>query len=126
MILLGVLIAVTITSLPPAVQSNSPLFLTISGAIAICAMLLPGISGAYILVLLGAYETMLETFKEVTKFNSDYFLKFISFSLGAILSIKFFVSIKIAGVIISFGKQSKLKLIIFKNYLYLYFRNIII
>ena len=42
-------------------------------------MLLPGVSGAYILVLLGAYETMLITLKEISQLNSDYFMNFISF-----------------------------------------------
>ena len=47
--------------------------------ISITAMLLPGISGAYILVLLGAYETMLTTFKEVLKFNTRLFYKLFFF-----------------------------------------------
>ena len=55
--MLGIAIAVIITSLPPAVQSDSPLFLTFCGAIAICAMLLPGISGSFILLILGAYSS---------------------------------------------------------------------
>ena len=38
----------------------SELFLFFAGAIAICAMILPGISGAFILVLLGAYKTVSE------------------------------------------------------------------
>lgn len=43
-------------------------FLFVAGAIAVCAMILPGISGAYILVLMGAYE-------EITKAVSDFELK---------------------------------------------------
>jgi putative membrane protein len=58
--------------------------------VSITAMLLPGVSGAYILVLLGAYETMLITLKEITQLNSDYFVNFISFILGALLSVKLF------------------------------------
>ncbi|GAB4513394.1 MAG: DUF368 domain-containing protein [Anaerolineae bacterium] len=38
---------------------NEPWFLFLSGMLAICAMILPGISGAFILVLLGKYETVL-------------------------------------------------------------------
>lgn len=49
-----------ITSLPPMEDTGGPLYLFICGALAICAMILPGISGAFILVLLGAYETVLE------------------------------------------------------------------
>lgn len=43
-------------------------FLFLAGAIAVCAMILPGISGAYILVLMGAYE-------EITKAVSDLEIK---------------------------------------------------
>ncbi len=39
---------------------HTPLFLFFSGALAICAMILPGISGAFILVLLGQYHYVLE------------------------------------------------------------------
>jgi putative membrane protein len=56
---LGIAIAIIITSLPPAVQSDSPFFLTICGAIAICAMLLPGISGSFLLLILGAYNSVI-------------------------------------------------------------------
>ena len=33
-------------------------YILLSGAIAICAMILPGISGSFILVILGAYKTL--------------------------------------------------------------------
>ena len=81
LILLGVLIAVTITSLPPAVQSNSPLFLTISGAIAICAMLLPGISGSFILLILGAYTPV------ITALSNFDILRIGAFALGALIGL---------------------------------------
>lgn len=44
----------------PHEMPHTPLFLFLSGAIAICAMILPGISGAFILVLLGQYHHVLE------------------------------------------------------------------
>ena len=57
----GALLAYWITTLEPLVTENSSsLFLFIAGALAICAMILPGISGAFILVLLGAYKPVLE------------------------------------------------------------------
>ncbi len=49
-----------ITSLPPIENTASLPFLFLSGALAICAMILPGISGAFILVLLGSYKTVLD------------------------------------------------------------------
>ncbi len=39
-------------------------FLFLSGALAICAMILPGISGAYVLILLGQYHTILTALNE--------------------------------------------------------------
>lgn len=62
--LLGALTAWYITTLPPMQDTSSTLFLFLAGALAICAMILPGISGAFILVLLGAYETVLEAVNE--------------------------------------------------------------
>ncbi len=56
----GAFLAYYITTLNPLVSENSSLlYLFLAGAIAICAMILPGISGAFILVLLGAYKPIL-------------------------------------------------------------------
>ena len=60
-LVLGAILAYWITTLDPLIsEDTSPLFLFFAGAIAICAMILPGISGAFILVLLGAYKPVLE------------------------------------------------------------------
>ena len=60
-LLAGALLAFWITTLQPLVTENSSsVFLFVAGALAICAMILPGISGAFILVLLGAYRPVLE------------------------------------------------------------------
>ena len=53
-------IAYFITTLNPVEASDSNLFLFFAGALAICAMILPGISGAFILVIIGAYGPVLE------------------------------------------------------------------
>jgi putative membrane protein len=60
-LLFGALIAYYITTLQPLIsEQSSPIFIFLAGALAICAMILPGISGAFILVLLGAYKPVLE------------------------------------------------------------------
>lgn len=56
MLLLGIGIAYYITVASPATTPNDWWFVMLSGAIAICAMILPGISGAFILLILGKYE----------------------------------------------------------------------
>ncbi|WP_321996911.1 DUF368 domain-containing protein [Draconibacterium orientale] len=58
--LAGIVIAYMITVISPAeVENPSYWFIFISGMIAICAMILPGISGSFILVLLGMYKFIL-------------------------------------------------------------------
>ncbi len=59
-LLVGAAVAFYIVSLPPLAGSQNHIFIFLAGAIAICAMILPGISGAFILVLLGAYKTITE------------------------------------------------------------------
>jgi len=59
----GVAIAGFLTSLPPLAGSDSPAVLMACGAVAICAMILPGISGSFILLLLGAYGAVIGALK---------------------------------------------------------------
>ncbi len=64
LLVFGAVIAYYITTLPPSANSDSLPFLFLSGALAICAMILPGISGSFILVLLGSYKTVLDAVDE--------------------------------------------------------------
>jgi len=57
---LGAIGAFFLFGLVPAATPNSTWFIFLSGVLAICAMILPGISGAYILVLLGKYHYALD------------------------------------------------------------------
>ncbi|MEG9328836.1 DUF368 domain-containing protein [Salinimicrobium catena] len=64
-LVIGASVAFYLTTLPPlAAAASGDLYLFFAGAIAICAMILPGISGAFILVLLGAYKTISEATHE--------------------------------------------------------------
>ena len=58
-LLLGAGLVAVLGWLQPSTEPVSSLGLFVAGAVAISAMLLPGLSGAFILILLGAYETML-------------------------------------------------------------------
>ena len=84
--LIGALVAYYITTLQPLVSENSsPLFLFLAGALAICAMILPGISGSFILVLLGAYKPVLDAihdrdFKLLALLASGAIIGLLSFS----------------------------------------------
>ena len=57
----GAFIAFYLTTLPSLASNDNPMMLFLAAALAICAMILPGISGAFILVLLGAYKTLSDT-----------------------------------------------------------------
>lgn len=58
-------VLVLISALTPATTTTAPWFIVVSGMIAISAMILPGISGSFILVLLGKYEYILNAVHEL-------------------------------------------------------------
>jgi putative membrane protein len=64
-LLIGTAVAFYITLLPPMENPDALWYVFISGAIAICAMILPGISGSFILLLLGSYELVLNSIKDL-------------------------------------------------------------
>jgi putative membrane protein len=57
--IIGIVIAYLITIITPTETPTNLLFIFFCGALAICAMILPGISGAFILLLIGKYEYMI-------------------------------------------------------------------
>lgn len=57
---IGLGIAFYITSVTPAQTPDDSWFIILAGALASCAMILPGISGSFILLLLGKYEFALD------------------------------------------------------------------
>lgn len=59
-LLSGIIAMVLITTFSPAETTESYWFIFLSGAIAICAMILPGVSGAFILLVLGKYQFILQ------------------------------------------------------------------
>lgn len=63
--IVGAAVAYYITVATPAETPTNLLFIFLCGAIAICAMILPGISGSFILVLLGKYFYIMDAVKEL-------------------------------------------------------------
>ena len=60
---LGAVLAFLITSIAPTQLPSSPLFVFLAGMIAICAMILPGISGSFLLLILGMYAPIMGAVK---------------------------------------------------------------
>lgn len=79
--IVGIVLSYWITVVSPATTPNDWWFVMLSGAIAICAMILPGISGAFILLLLGKYMFIMEA---VTQLNIGVL---VVFAIGAVAGI---------------------------------------
>lgn len=85
----GACAAYTITVMTPAETPDTWWFIILSGAIAICAMILPGISGAFILLLLGKYSYILGA---VSSLNIGVILLFIVGAIAGIISFSHLLS----------------------------------
>ena len=57
--IVGTGIAVAISVLSPATENDSFFYLIICGVVAICSMILPGLSGSFVLILMGNYELVM-------------------------------------------------------------------
>lgn len=84
-IMVGAVIAYFITTIPASSVNENSYFLFFAGALAICAMILPGISGSFILVILGAYKTLSDAihdfdFKKLALFVGGAIIGLLSFS----------------------------------------------
>ena len=84
---LGAIGAYWLVGLVPVETPNAAWFLFLSGAISICAMILPGISGSFILVLLGKYQYM------VAAVNNRDLLTIFWAGLGAVVGIVTFAQV---------------------------------
>jgi putative membrane protein len=77
----GIVIAYFITSATPATTPDGLFYIFLSGMIAICAMILPGISGSFILLILGKYQYVLGALKELN------LMVIVVFALGCLVGI---------------------------------------
>lgn len=97
-IILASLLAFGISTLNPLAETNSVWFLFFAGFIAIIAMILPGISGAFILLLLGAYQPVIGLLNQlnegIAQGNFSLLMESIGkisvFLLGAAIGLKSF------------------------------------
>lgn len=87
--IVGVVLAYWITIVSPAETPSNLFFIFCCGAIAICAMILPGISGAFILLLLGKYEFMITA---LTEFNIPVILVFVTGCVLGLLGFSHFLN----------------------------------
>ena len=97
-IIITTILSYFITLAEPFATPDSSIYLLFCGFIAIIAMILPGISGAFILLILGAYETVINTVNNLIEGISTgnfemlkgALLKFVLLAIGAIIGLKVF------------------------------------
>ncbi|MEM6688781.1 MAG: DUF368 domain-containing protein [Planctomycetota bacterium] len=67
-------------------------YLFVASSLAICAMILPGISGAFVLLIFGVYHGITGLIKEFAKLNItfDGFIKLMTFGLGCLTGLLLF------------------------------------
>lgn len=95
LLILGAIVSYFITTLAPASGSESPIYIFFAGCIAISALMLPGISGSFMLLLFGLYHTIMYTVKDLLSgnFNGSNLLITGSFALGALTGLFSFARI---------------------------------
>jgi len=97
-IVLTSILSYYITLAEPFASPDSPYYLLFCGFIAIITMILPGVSGAFILLILGAYQTAIDTINNLRdglftgnmELFKEAFINFSLLALGAIVGIKVF------------------------------------
>lgn len=87
LIVVAAVAAAVLTGLPPGDVTDPPLIVVfLAAAVAICALVLPGVSGSFLLLSLGLYETT------IAAVNERNFAYLAVFALGAIFGLAAFVS----------------------------------
>lgn len=82
---LGAVVGWLVVGLIPVQTPDALWFIFFSGAVAICAMLLPGVSGAFLLLVLGKYATITATLKN--PFDSGNLLLIMVFGAGCVAGV---------------------------------------
>jgi len=87
----GVAFGIWIVSLVPADTPEHPAFVFLSGSIAICAMILPGISGSYLLLIMRKYDYLLSQIGKLGGVETvDGLIGLLPFMLGAVVGLALF------------------------------------
>lgn len=114
--LIGIFVVVLITKLNPVSSSKSTVDIThlniglifyimLAGALAISAMVLPGISGSTLLLIFGLYISIMTGIKEILHFNFSYLPALICFGIGVIIGILSIIKI-IKKALIKYRSQT--------------------
>ena len=102
--LAGVALGLAVCTLSPTQTPDNWLFIFLCGAIAVCTMILPGISGSFILVIMGKYDFIMQAVSELN------WSMLVVFALGCVVGILAFSKI-LHWLLGRFEKQTMLVLL---------------
>jgi putative membrane protein len=86
--IIGTAIAVSLALLSPSSESTNLVYIFICGIIGVTGMLLPGLSGSFILILMGNYKLlMVDSLSKSLKFNIDAISYLLVFILGSLVGL---------------------------------------
>jgi len=86
----GTALAILISVLSPAVENDSFIYLVLCGIVAICSMILPGLSGSFVLVLMGNYKLVM--INAVTNFRLEILIPVFLGAVFGLLAFSRFLS----------------------------------
>jgi len=86
--IIGTSVAVTLALLSPFSENTNLLYIFICGIIGVSGMLLPGLSGSFILMIMGNYKLlMVDSISKSLKFNIDAITYLLVFILGSVVGL---------------------------------------
>ena len=88
-IIIGTLVALSLTFITPSSENNNLFYVFLCGIIGISGMILPGLSGSYILILMGNYELLMV--RSVSEFDIPLLLTFLFGSIFGLLVLSNFL-----------------------------------
>ncbi|MFA8301411.1 MAG: DUF368 domain-containing protein [Hyphomicrobiales bacterium] len=80
--IIGALIAIGISLLNPAKENDSFIYLILCGVISICSMILPGLSGSFVLILMGNYQLVM-----IHAINNRDIMTLLPVAIGAVIGL---------------------------------------
>jgi len=88
--ILGTAIAVLISRFNPTSENDSLIYLFICGIVAVCSMILPGLSGSFVLLIMGNYKLVM--LDSITEFNMDILIPVIIGAVFGLIAFSHFLS----------------------------------
>lgn len=86
----GAGVGFAVVNLVPVATPDNPAFIFLCGVIAICAMILPGISGSFVLLILGKYEYVISAVERLMHFDLGALAVVLPFAAGCVVGLTSF------------------------------------